>query len=116
MKRKDITELKRISSYNYENIFPVELSEDGLYYYNLYNSIFVGDVDAGLYTLHDFSVGEFWTSLAKKYYGEPKLWWMIVIANEIQNPLTLPEPGTKLKILKDFVVSDILSEILNGRE
>lgn len=116
MKRKDIDNLKRISSYNYENIFNVELTEDGNYYYNLYNSVFVGEIDAGLYNEHSFSEGEFWANLAKRYYGEPKLWWVIAIANQVQNPLDLPEPGTKLKILKDFVVSDILSQILNARD
>ena len=114
MKRSEIPELKRISSFQYENIFNVIKDEDGMYFYNLYNSVHIGDIQAGLYDEHPFSEGDYWTKLADTYYGEPNLWWIIVVANNIQNPLTLPAPGTKLKILKDFVVSDILNQILNG--
>jgi hypothetical protein len=39
------------------------------------------------------------------------LWWLICTYNQIQNPVTRPEPGTKLKILKSEYVSVVLSEL-----
>lgn len=38
-------------------------------------------------------------SLAFKYYGSEKLWWIIADANPLQQPLTLVA-GTKIRIIK----------------
>ena len=110
MKRKDIKELGEISRYNLDNIFDVHKDENGIYFYNLYNSVYFDDnISTSLYTEHIFSEGDTWTTLSYKYYKTVELYWIILAANNIQNPLNLPDSGTKLKILKDFVVSDILS-------
>jgi nucleoid-associated protein YgaU len=115
MKRSSIPELSKISRYQYDNIFNVYKTDNGFYYYNLYNTVQIDpDIDPIYYQEHFFSEGDYWTKLAHTYYGNQSLWWIILIANNIKNPLALPPFGTKLKILKDFVVSDILNNIING--
>lgn len=115
MKRNQIKDLKQISSYQLDNIFNVYKDSNGFYFYNMFNSIHIDDdISPTLYKEHVFSEGDYWTKLANNYYGNQKLWWVILAANNINNPLDLPEPGTKLKILNDAVVSHILSQIING--
>lgn len=115
MKRNQIKDIPKISSYNYDSIFNVYEDENGMYFYNLYNSIYIDDDISPLaYTTHIFSSEDFWTKLADQYYGDKRLWWVILVANNITNPLKLPEAGTPIKILKPEVVSDILNQALNG--
>lgn len=115
MKRNKIDNIKKISNYQYDNIFNVYETKDGLYFYNLYNNVIIDENIAKIfYKIHTFREGEYWTLLADKYYGDHKLWWVILIANKIKNPLRLPEAGTELKILNPEVVSNILNQILNG--
>ena len=47
--------------------------------------------------------------LANKYYGTPRLWWVIAQANEIGNGNMLIEPGTKLRIPQD--INGILNKL-----
>jgi nucleoid-associated protein YgaU len=46
---------------------------------------------------HEVIAGERLDQLAYKYLGDPRLWWVIVEANDIAWPLDL-EPGTVLRI------------------
>ena len=39
------------------------------------------------------------------------LWWLICLANKINNPLNLAEVGQKLKIIKREFIKFILDEI-----
>lgn len=115
MKRNQIKELPKISNYNYDVIFNTYKTEDGYYYYNMYNSIYIPeDISPLTYDKHIYTEGEFWTKLADQYYGDKRLWWVILVANNIMNPLKLPEPGTILKILKPEAVSEILNQTVNG--
>lgn len=115
MKRNETPKLKRISSYQYDNIFNVHTDENGFYYYNMYNSLKLpANISRGAYDIHKFKEGDYWTQLADRYYGNKKLWWIILIANNIINPLELPSTGTELKILKPGAITIILNEMLNG--
>lgn len=116
MTRNKIKELPRLKSSFYENIFNVYETEDNKYFYNLYNRITFDNTDfsENIYTEHVFSIGDNWTLLSNRYYNSISLWWIICLANNIRNPLDLPEPGTKLKILNRDVVNDIIQTILNA--
>lgn len=37
-------------------------------------------------------------SLAKKYYGDSRLWWVIAEANDLEDPVTALYRGRKLRI------------------
>ena len=116
MKRNQISELKPISNYLYENIFNVHKDKDGMYYYNLYNTLqFDGSIASNFYREHVVSSGDYWTKLSRKYYGSTELWWLICVVNNIVDPFSIPEPGTVLKILNQEIVGEIVTEIqLNG--
>lgn len=114
MKRNETDNLKKISNYQYDTIFDIHKDESGYYYYNMYNSVHVPeDISPAYYDEHIFQIGDFWTKLSEQYYGNKKLWWVILISNNIINPLKLPEAGTKLKILKPEVVQSILLQTIN---
>lgn len=48
--------------------------------------------------------------LAKKYYNDPKMWWIIAVANNINDGNFYVEPGRQLRIPSN------LSRILNDLE
>lgn len=97
--------------YDYANILSTYVDGDGYEFFNLMNSINIdGELDASLYI---YDVAHSFTSiydLSKKYYGTHKLWWIILVANNIQNPFEIKE-GQRLKILNNSAVSEILSRI-----
>lgn len=109
--------MKKITSpqlnlYDLANIFNTYEDVDGIQFYNLYNSIKIdGDIDPSLYDEIYFSQVDTWVELSQKHYGTTYLWWVILVANNINNPLEEITPGTRIKILKPNVVSQILSQL-----
>ena len=103
-----------LNSYDYANIFNTYQTSEGYEFYNLMNSINIeGELDASLYTfdfVYDFRS---WYELSNKYYGTPRLWWIILVANNITNPFSITN-GQKVKILKPFAVTQIVSQINNS--
>jgi len=101
----------KLAAVDMANIFQTYTDEDGYEYYNLLNSIYIdGDIDASLYDEYYMTSSDNWYDLANRYYGDNRLWWTILIANNIINPFE-SLANTKIKILKSFVVSDIISQI-----
>jgi len=113
MKRNDITDIDtKIFFQNYENLFNVYDDSDGNYYYNISRKINIpNDLTPSSYEDYILSVGDTWTTLAHVYYGDVRLWWIILAANPDQNPLLLPQPGEVIRLLNPNVVQVILSEI-----
>lgn len=100
-----------INDYDMANIFNA-YEDNGVQFFNLYNTIFIDpDIDPVLYTTHFYSPTDDWYSLSNKYYKTPKLWWVILIANQISNPFEDLMAGTKLKILNTTVLSEIITQI-----
>ena len=92
------------------SIFSAYKDDDGTILYNLYNSVNIeGDIDPSLYTEIYMTDSDDWYTLSHKYYNTTYLWWIILVANKIVNPLE-PYIG-KLKILKSGVVSEILNQM-----
>lgn len=102
-----------LNSYDYANIFSTYVDENGYEFYNLSNVINIeGELDPSTYTedtAYDFTS---WYALSNKHYGTPRLWWLILTANKIQNPFDV-QSGQKVKILKAPVVTQIVSQINN---
>ena len=116
MRRNDIPDIKeKVFFQNYENLFNVYSTDDGDYFYNILRKVNVPDeIGSGYYTDYIVKAGDTWTLLAHRFFGDVKLWWIICLANGIENPLLLPEAGYKLKIFTNSVVQNILMGI--GRE
>jgi len=47
--------------------------------------------------------------LANKYYGNPKMWWIIATANNLNNASLSVEPGVQLRIPSD--TSTIINQL-----
>lgn len=60
------------------------------------------DVLDGVETLdHILKAGERLDGLAHRYYGDADYWWVIALANRIQDPFAL-HPGTRLRVPSDY--------------
>lgn len=100
-----------INDYDMANIFNA-YEDKGFQFFNLHNTIYVDpNIDPVLYTTHLYSETDDWYSLSNRYYKTPRLWWVILIANQIVNPFDVLRAGTPLKILNGQVVSDIITQI-----
>lgn len=55
--------------------------------------------------------GDYLDSLAYKYYGDPTLWWIIALANNIGKARMSIEPGLQLRIPVN--VNEILVQFHN---
>lgn len=116
MKQNSIKELPKLTSENYENIFDLYTDEDGHYYYNLLQTIsFPQNLPDGYYDLYDIVYGDTWPFISYKVYNTPNVWWIILLANNIKNPITTLVPGTQVKVPKMRVVKVILAELLTQR-
>jgi hypothetical protein len=101
-----------LHQFDLANIFPVYTDEDGIEFYNLFHSINIeGDIDPTLYTTHIWTGTDNFYHLSYKYYNTTRLWWTILTANNIVNPFADIPAGTPLKILKQPVISQILSQM-----
>ncbi len=59
------------------------------------------DILDGVETVeHILSVTDRFDTLAAIYYGDEEYWWVIALANRIQDPFTVPV-GTRLRIPRD---------------
>jgi LysM repeat protein len=114
MNQNKINDLPRLENENYENIFNVYLDENNRYFYNLLQTINLPtNLPKGYYDYYDVKNSDTWPLISYKAYQTPNLWWLIVAANNILNPVIQPEQGTKIKILKTSIARNILTEIYN---
>lgn len=101
-----------LNSYDYANIFTIYQDSDGLMYFNLIDDLNIGGtIDPSLYDEIYYNDENNWYSLSNTFYGTPRLWWIILIANNIDNPCYGVKVGDKIKILKKEAVSEILSQL-----
>lgn len=112
MKQNLIRELPNLHIENYENIFNVYQNEDGLYYYNLLNTVqFPPNLPSSLFESYVTRTGDTWPFISYKVYKTPNLWWLILLANNIQNPLAEIKNGAVLLIPVKQVVQEVLAQL-----
>lgn len=111
-KQNQISELPRLDREKYENIFNVYQTNEGYYYYNLLQTIsFPQNLPESVFAIYTIKYEDTWPYVSFKAYQTPNLWWLILLANNIQNP-TLPlVPGTDIKIPNSTVVEQVLKQI-----
>jgi hypothetical protein len=111
MKQNQINNLERLREENFENIFNVYRDQDGMYFYNLLQTvIFPPDLPVSLFTSYTIAYGDTWPFISFKTLKSPNLWWVILLANGIQNPLEPLVNGTHIKIPIIDVVREILTQ------
>lgn len=112
MRQNQIKDLSKLTLENYENIFNVYQEENGLYYYNLLNTIqFPPNLPPTLFTTYVVKTGDTWPFISYKSYKTPNLWWVILLANKIQNPVKMLDSGTEILIPITDLVKEVLSQL-----
>lgn len=100
----------------YENIFTsyelVNDNNDAYVFHNINSKITLpDDIDPNVF--------EYWvvpgslplTTLSHRIYGDMHLWWLIVVANNIINPIKLLTPGSTIKVIKKDYIAAILDNL-----
>jgi hypothetical protein len=115
MKQNQISELPKLDAENIENMFNVYQDSQGMYYYNLFQTIeFPQNLPPNLFTPYTIKYGDTWPFISYKTLNSPNLWWAILLSNNIIDPTNKGKPltpGSVIKIPRIEVVKEILSQI-----
>lgn len=112
MKQNDISDLPTLDIENMENIFNVYQDDNGMYFYNLLQTItFPTDLPFNLFEPYTIKSGDTWPLISYKTLNNTNAWWVILLVNHIINPIEFPVAGTTIKIPKPEVVREILSQM-----
>jgi hypothetical protein len=102
----------------YENIFNVyqfDTSNNDTYvFYNITNKVSIPeDLDPNVYQLYRIESQIALTTLSHKLYGTQHLWWLIMVLNNLRNPVKLIESGSILKIIKSEYLDLVFDALKN---
>jgi len=112
--QNDIPELPELDAFRYENIFRMYETEtdEQYFFFNILNTVNVPeDIDPDFYREVILTRREPWSVISFREYGTMDLWWLIVIVNNINNPVAFPPPGTKLRIIRKPFLKTIVDDI-----
>jgi hypothetical protein len=112
-KFNEVGDLGKLPKTRYENIFNMG-TNNNYYFYNIIKTVkFPENLNPNL--CYDKIVNKRlpYTALSYEVYGTQDLWWLILLSNNITNPVSVIKPGTKLKIIKQKHVKDIINTIIS---
>jgi nucleoid-associated protein YgaU len=113
MYQNEISELPKLKDERYENIFKVFQDKDNSYFYNLLETInFPDNLPDGIFETYTVQPGDTLPFISYKIFKTINVWWIICLANNIQNPVKLLEPGTYLKIPNINIIRLIIRQIV----
>jgi len=111
-KHNDIDELSNLSDNRYENIFNMG-TNNNYFFYNIIKTIkFPEELDSNIFDYKIINQKLPYTAVSYNVYGTQNLWWLILLSNNITNPVDVITPGTRLKIIKSKFVKDIINTII----
>lgn len=111
--QNQIKDLPNLNDLRYENIFKVYKTDNNHYYYNILNTVTIpADLDPSAYYYINYNKHTPWTVISYNQYGTTNLWWLIVLANQIRNPLKADDIS-QIKIIKSEYIRTIINEIHN---
>tara|TARA_X000001382_G_C3168493_1_gene178694 strand:+ start:358 stop:732 length:375 start_codon:yes stop_codon:yes gene_type:complete len=111
-KHNDIDELSNLSDNRYENIFNMG-TNNNYFFYNIIKTIkFPEELDSSIFDYKIINQTLPYTAVSYNVYGTQNLWWLILLSNNITNPVDVITPGTRLKIIKSKFVKDIINTII----
>jgi hypothetical protein len=111
MKQSSFEDLPALRPQQYENIFNIYKDDNGMYFYNLLQNVVLPTLPESYTHLIITEIGDTWTKLSWDAYGTIHLWWVILLVNNITNPLQLPEPGTTLKFIRREYLGYLIKSI-----
>jgi hypothetical protein len=102
----------------YENIFNVyqfnTSNNDNYIFYNITSKVSIpNDLDPNVYQLYRIESQIALTTLSYRLYGSQHLWWLIMVLNNLRNPVKLIESGSILKIIKSEFLDLVLDALKN---
>jgi len=100
----------------YENIFnSYRLENDNgnqYVFYNILNKVSLPDnIDDNVFKKFSVPGHMPLTTISYRIYKTMHLWWLIMLCNNIRNPVKLLSPGTVLKTIKPQYLSTVLASI-----
>lgn len=108
------TDLNKVPSESYENIFGIYQNDNGQYFFNINRKIDINadnvDPDFVEYKVIDRRMPL--TSISYFLYGTQHLWWLIVLLNKI-NPVFTIARGTVIAVVKKENIQQVLTAIKN---
>tara|TARA_R110000796_G_scaffold14724_4_gene47931 strand:- start:140 stop:514 length:375 start_codon:yes stop_codon:yes gene_type:complete len=111
-KHNDIDELSNLSDNRYENIFNMG-TNNNYFFYNIIKTVkFPEELDSSIFDYKIINQKLPYTAVSYNVYGTQNLWWLILLSNNITNPVDVITPGTRLKIIKSKFVKDIINTII----
>lgn len=113
MKQNQFADLPKLSLYRFENFFNIYQDSNNTFkYYNIIKGINL--FPANNTSAEDSYVVKYsdsWLSISYQYYNTQDLWWLVCIYNQIEDPTSMPESGTTIKLLKASYVSKVIDEL-----
>jgi len=110
---------KQLSKYNIANVFNVyidKINNVDEYTYNLTRTInLIGKdkISNAYYDEYQVVKEDTWASISYKFYDTIELWWLVVLFNDISNPMVKPTVGDVLKIPTDIILEIIFQNMRN---
>jgi hypothetical protein len=112
MKQNDLTNLPRLSPYRYENFFNLYTEKNNELFYNLIKSVNIFQSNnSDIEETYTIKPRDTWILISFHYYNTIDLWWLVCTYNQINNPLSMPEAGTTIKLLNKSYVGYVLEEL-----
>lgn len=103
---------------SYENFFKLHIAEEengDKIFFNLLKKIYIVDKSSDLnpkyFDTYVIDVDLPWVILSYNIYGTLNLWWLLCLANNIQDPTKNPEQGSYLRVIKPTYVELIVNTI-----
>ena len=100
----------------YENLFNmyelVNENNDSYIFYNILNKpILPNDIDESIYDYYIVESIMPLTTLSYNIYDNIHLWWLIMLVNNIKNPVANIESGSVIKVVKQEYLGEFLKSI-----
>jgi hypothetical protein len=110
--QNDIKILPELELYRYENIFKLyQRGENNYFFYNILKKLKLPeDINEDVFDYIKYTTALPLTTLSYRIYGTTYLWWLILIVNNIKNPIAI-ESGTRIKFIKKEFLKIVLQSI-----
>ena len=111
--KENIPFLYKPEEYSFENFMRMYLTKENQFFFNLLTTNIKIEGTIAANTFYKITVNKRvpWTTLSYNEYRNMNLWWLIMLVNDVKNPLEYPTPGTELKILYPKYVRKVINLI-----
>ena len=109
--QNNIQDLPSLNDLRYENIFKV-YQQDQYYFYNISKTIsFDGIFDEDIFKDKVITYFQPWPIISYEIYNTTYLWWLLLLTNNIKNPVRPLPAGTAIRYIKPEYVRPVVDEI-----